>query len=394
MAPFYKFGFFSDNFSLLIAFMIGIAFGFFLERGGLGNSRKLAAQFYLTDLTVFKVMFTAIVTATLGLFWLSWLGILDLSLVYLNPTYIIPQLAGGFIFGFGFVISGLCPGTSCVALATGKLDGLFTLIGIFAGIFIFSELFPLLSEFFYSTSMGPVTVAQFFHTSQGIIILVVILLASAGFIGAEILENNTTWTVIKKQFQSLKPFTMNKTLVLTAILFALFAALTSKSYYHLASIQNSIEEQVFEGYKIQKLGVHKLANWIMEKKKDYTILDIRSIKDYEKYHIPFSRNLNQTSLPDLKDNLTKKIVIYDDSDNIPLGILSWLGENGVYEIYILKGGIMSWRRAVLFPDLAYTGLNESEIKIVKKMSYYFGGEPLLRGSAANPSTLKFQREGC
>ena len=394
MAPFYQFGFFSDNFSLLIAFMIGIAFGFFLEQGGLGNSRKLAAQFYLTDLTVFKVMFTAIVTATLGLYWLTWLGILDLSLVYLNPTYVIPQLTGGLIFGFGFVISGLCPGTSCVALATGKLDGLFTLIGIFAGIFIFSEFFPFLNRFFYATSLGPVTVAQFFHTSQGIIILVVILIASAGFIGAEILENNTTWIVIKKHFQSLKPFTMNKTLVLTAILFALFATLTSKSYYHLASIQDSIEEQVFDGYKIQKLGVHKLANWIMEKKKDYTILDIRSIKDYEKYHIPFSRNLNQTLLPDLKDNLTKKIVIYDDSDNIPLGILSWLRKKGVFEIYILKGGLISWRQAVLFPDLSYTGLNESEIKTVKKMSYYFGGEPLLRELTINRSTIRFQREGC
>ena len=34
---------------------------FLLERAGFGRADKLAAQFYLRDLTVFKVMFSAIV---------------------------------------------------------------------------------------------------------------------------------------------------------------------------------------------------------------------------------------------------------------------------------------------------------------------------------------------
>ena len=88
MAPFFKFGLFGDRRSLVVAFVIGIGFGFFLERAGFGSARKLAAQFYLTDLAVFKVMFTAIVTAMLGVTYLSWLGFLDLSLVYLVPTYL------------------------------------------------------------------------------------------------------------------------------------------------------------------------------------------------------------------------------------------------------------------------------------------------------------------
>ncbi len=82
-APFYKFGAFGDEASPVVAFVIGIGFGFFLERAGFGSARKLVSQFYLTDLAVFKVMFTAIVTAMLGVFYLSWVGFLDLSLVYL-----------------------------------------------------------------------------------------------------------------------------------------------------------------------------------------------------------------------------------------------------------------------------------------------------------------------
>ena len=60
---------------LLAAPLIGFAFGWFLERGGLGNARKLAGQFYLADLTVFKVLFSALLTAMLGAFWLSRLGV-------------------------------------------------------------------------------------------------------------------------------------------------------------------------------------------------------------------------------------------------------------------------------------------------------------------------------
>ena len=73
-APFYKLGAFGDEAGLIVAFLIGIGFGFFLERAGFGSARKLVSQFYLDDLAVFKVMFTAIVTAMLGVTYLSWAG--------------------------------------------------------------------------------------------------------------------------------------------------------------------------------------------------------------------------------------------------------------------------------------------------------------------------------
>jgi len=192
IAPAYKLEFFSYEFSLIVALVIGIAFGFFLERGGLGNSRKLAAQFYLTDLTVFKVMFTAIVTANLGIFWLSWLGILDLSLVYINPTYILPQLIGGLVFGIGFVMGGLCPGTSCVAVATGRVDGLFLLGGILFGIFLFGETFNYFYDFLYSTSLGTLTLPQAVGIPHGVAVFIIVVMALLGFVGAETLEKNNS----------------------------------------------------------------------------------------------------------------------------------------------------------------------------------------------------------
>ncbi|HEV7589622.1 MAG TPA: YeeE/YedE thiosulfate transporter family protein, partial [Longimicrobium sp.] len=100
----------SGGTGLGVALVLGVAFGFALERAGLGSARKLAGQFYGRDLTVLKVMFSAIVTAALGVFWLSRLGLLDATRVYVPPTYLLPQAVGGAVFGVGLVAAGLCPG--------------------------------------------------------------------------------------------------------------------------------------------------------------------------------------------------------------------------------------------------------------------------------------------
>jgi len=187
-APFFKYGLFGDDVSLVIAFLIGIGFGFFLERAGFGSSKKLAAQFYFTDLTVFKVMFTAIITAMVGVYYLSVIGFVDLSLVYLTPTFLLPQIVGGLILGVGFVVGGYCPGTSCVAASTGRIDGMVYLLGIIFGIFVFGEVFPLVSNFYVSTPMGQITLPQISGLPYGLLVFLVVLMALGGFAGAEWVE--------------------------------------------------------------------------------------------------------------------------------------------------------------------------------------------------------------
>ena len=184
-APFFKFGLFNDEISLVVAVVIGIGFGFVLERAGFGSARKLAAQFYFTDMTVLKVMFTAIVTAMLGVFFLSVLGFMDISLVYLTATNIVPQVVGGLLLGFGFVIGGYCPGTSCVSASTGRIDGWIYLLGIVAGIFVFGEAFPLVEGFYNSTPMGEVTLPSLLGLPYGLIVFAVVVMALGAFTAAE-----------------------------------------------------------------------------------------------------------------------------------------------------------------------------------------------------------------
>jgi uncharacterized protein len=180
-APFTETGVLGPLGGLLVAPLIGFFFGWFLERGGLGYAPKLAAQFYLTDLTVFKVMFTALVTAMLGAFWLDRIGFLDLRLVYMPETFAAPQAAGGVLFGAGFLFGGLCPGTSCVAAATGRLDGLGVIAGMLAGVAAFNVAFPLVADFYASTPMGAVTIAELAGVSRGAGVAIVTLAAIAGF---------------------------------------------------------------------------------------------------------------------------------------------------------------------------------------------------------------------
>jgi len=187
-APFFKYGLFGEEASLLVAFAIGIGFGFFLERAGFGSARKLVAQFYLSDLAVFKVMFTAIVTAMLGVTYMAWMGLLDLSLVYLVPTYWVAQVVGGLLLGVGFVVGGYCPGTSMAAVATGRIDALVYALGIGAGTLTFAGAFPWLRGLYLAGSAGAKTLPQVLHLPYGLVVFAVVLMALAGFYGAGLLE--------------------------------------------------------------------------------------------------------------------------------------------------------------------------------------------------------------
>jgi hypothetical protein len=187
-APLYVNGAFGDAAALAVAFVIGIGFGFFLERAGFGSARKLVSQFYLDDLAVFKVMFTAIVTALVGASLLAGLGVLDLDLIDLTPTFWWPQVVGGLLLGFGFVIGGYCPGTSVAACATGRADALLYGLGILGGSWAFSEAYPLFSGFFLSGERGALTLPETFGLPRGVVVLAVVLMALAGFWAAGKIE--------------------------------------------------------------------------------------------------------------------------------------------------------------------------------------------------------------
>ncbi len=175
----------SENMNLVAALVLGVFFGFFLERGGLGNPHKLTGVFYLTDFSVPKAMFTAILVAATGLYLLSDLKIIDLGRVWIIPTVFWPQLAGGALFGLGYLVSGYCPGTAAAGFASGRLDALLTMVGIGAGTLVFSMIYPWIEGFYKVSDMGRVTLPQLFGMNHWILIAVLYVLAVAMFSAME-----------------------------------------------------------------------------------------------------------------------------------------------------------------------------------------------------------------
>jgi len=171
----------SQAVSLGLAVVFGIFFGLSLERGGLGNPHKLTGVFYLRDFTVPKVMFTAIVVASTGLYLLSDLHLLDLDKVYIIPTFFWPQIVGGALFGVGYIVSGYCPGTAMAGFATGRLDALVSIIGVGAGSLLFAVLFPVLEGFYMSSDMDHTTLPKLAGVNHWMIIVPVIAFAVGMF---------------------------------------------------------------------------------------------------------------------------------------------------------------------------------------------------------------------
>jgi len=139
---------------LAIAVALGFGFGFCLERAGFGSARKLTAVFYLFDMAVVKVMFTAIVTCMTGIALLAAVGAVNTAEFYVEPTALPAQIIGGLLFGAGFMVGGYCPGTSMAAIATGRKDGFVFAFGMLAGVWAFAEFTPGLELWIRSVSQG------------------------------------------------------------------------------------------------------------------------------------------------------------------------------------------------------------------------------------------------
>ena len=133
-----------NGIQLGIGLVIGIIFGFLLQKGGVTKYDVIIGQLLLTDFTVVKIMLTAMTTGMLGVHLLRSLGFAQL---HPKPGSFGSAVTGGLIFGVGFGVLGYCPGTVAGAVGQGSLDALFGgVVGILIGAGLFSEFYPKLEK--------------------------------------------------------------------------------------------------------------------------------------------------------------------------------------------------------------------------------------------------------
>jgi hypothetical protein len=172
---------YSHRFEMLVSVLVGIGFGLALERGGFGTAKNLVATFYGRDFRVVRVMFSAIVTAMVGLYALDLLGVLPLPSIGIMETFVGAQVVGGLLVGVGFIVGGYCPGTSIVAAVSGKLDALLFMGGILLGTAGYTLGADAMAPLASSGAKGRVLLHEWLHVSSGPMVLGVALFAIASF---------------------------------------------------------------------------------------------------------------------------------------------------------------------------------------------------------------------
>lgn len=121
---------------LVLGLLFGLIFGFLLQKGGVAKYHILLGVLLLEDFTVVKVMLTAIVVGSIGVFSLYALGLVKL---HVKPTRYAANIIGGLIFGVGFALIGYCPGTGAAALGQGNWDAIAGVAGLMIGSYLFAE---------------------------------------------------------------------------------------------------------------------------------------------------------------------------------------------------------------------------------------------------------------
>jgi uncharacterized protein len=146
--------------------LCGALFGVVLESAGFGSPAKLTAQFRLSDWSVFKVMFTAIVVAATGLWLLRVTGLMNAEAIFVPTSFVMAAAVGGALVGAGFAVGGYCPGTSVVGLFSGRLDALVFVLGLLVGTVVFAGLYgPAVEQLM---ALGEVAAGDTFADAFGI----------------------------------------------------------------------------------------------------------------------------------------------------------------------------------------------------------------------------------
>lgn len=154
---------------LILGVLMGIIFGFLLQKGGAGKYDIILGQLLLKDFTVIKIMLSAVVIGMIGIYILKGFGLVQL---HPKPGSIGMTVVGGLIFGVGFAVLGYCPGTISAAIGQGNLDALFGgLIGIIIGSGIFAHLYPSLQGLLKKGWFGDITLPEYFKVNPWIVIL-------------------------------------------------------------------------------------------------------------------------------------------------------------------------------------------------------------------------------
>ena len=338
----------SQNLNLIVALLIGLSFGAILEQAGFSTSKKLVGLFYGYDFTVLRVFFTAGIVAMIGVMGFVHYGLLDVSLIYINPTFLWSAITGGLIMGLGFVIGGFCPGTSVCAAAIGKIDAMIFVIGAFLGVIIWAELYPLFKPLLMASYLGIPRMFETVGVSQNTFAFIMVVFALATFWIVSIIENKVNG--IKKSPVRFTPYYIS--IAVVGILLAASAFIFPEPKTYLAQLIE--DEQFVQSYKLNIAEQDEFALCLLKTEdcNRLQIFDFRTEEEYKKMSLPKSVLFTFDNLfekePNMLLNLKHKDKIFIANDELTERKMAIVAmERGYKGIHILRGGLDGFKRDIL-----------------------------------------------
>lgn len=348
------------------ALVIGLAFGFTLERSGFGNARVLASQFYLYNMRVFKVMFGAIVTAAVGMSLLMAVGLLNFGALSIPETFIWPHLTGGLLLGAGFIISGYCPGTSIVAAASGNWDGLVTIAGVVLGSLLYGVAYPAIENFTVSSALGVYLLPDLLGVGLPLVVLAVVLMAAGAFFGAEKLEK-----IMAGRAGKVKEASWNGNVVKLLGSFAAAGVAAVALLYALPPLPDTTDTALAP----TPVTPIQLGQMIVDSPRQLYVVDLRAKPACaeEERRVPYALCLEdiEGELANLGDGRT--MIAYDQNgaDEPPPALRRFPGP-----VLYLAGGLDAWRAQILAtspsPELL-ASLSRQEKTLLPALNSFFTG---------------------
>lgn len=336
----------TDELNLLVALIVGIAFGFILEQAGFSSSRKLTGLFYGIDFTVLRVFFTAGVTAMTGVVLLGKLGWLDTSLIYINPTFVWSALLGGAIMGIGFVVGGYCPGTSFCGAAVGRIDGMLFVGGGLIGALIFGEMFPRVQAFYTAGSKGDLTLATALGVSPGVVLLGFVVIAIVAFVITGRIERRVNPASPFLRFASWQH-------AAGAIVLVVVAATVASMPMREQRLEAKAADPGFRlTHPVGRMTADEVAFRLLDHDARLQVIDTRPASDFRAFSLPQAVNIPAKELfgkawrEQLSRRRDVKVFVADDQDAATEAASLALAL-GVENVFVLDGGLRGFRRDLL-----------------------------------------------
>lgn len=377
MAPFIPQGLINPELTLFFALILGIGFGYILEQAGFSSARKLAGVFYGYDFVVLRVFFTAGITAMTGLMFLGYLGWVDLSLLYVNPTYLYSAIIGGVIMGFGFIMGGYCPGTSFVGAVIGKVDAMVFIIGSIIGIFLFGHFYNTLEPLYTGSFLGNIYIYDSLGISKSWFAFILVIVALIAFMLTQMIEDRAN-DLSSETIATRPSYRLPALLLIAAVFIFLFLPEERKSRMNEVSAEVLMDAVLGDAaYVSAQRVIHQIKN----QHNKLVLIDARSPLEYQHFTLPGAINVSANdvltrSWRNLFRNDHRMKVFFSNGSSEATKAFMIARRAGYDNVFIMDGGLNKMFHE-LFVDIqddkiASTNLQErSTARFLKDARIFF-----------------------